>query len=144
MKVICADPGEERLYHELLAMICKREKPDLSEWEKRFMAYQGRNGIPTGKAGLYHIQKKRNIMLKQYPFTVGRQSGACDYVVNDGLVSRQHFEILMREGRFYVRDLNSANGTHVDGRMVGSGRECMLDNNSVITAGNQRFQFNLK
>jgi len=42
----------------------------------------------------------------------------CDIVLDAAAVSRQHARILKFEGNFYVEDLNSRNGTFVNGRQV--------------------------
>ena len=42
----------------------------------------------------------------------------CDIVLESGAVSRQHARIVTREGDFFVEDLNSRNGTFVNGRAV--------------------------
>lgn len=46
---------------------------------------------------------------------VGRDPQMVDCVVSSPHVSRQHCEIQSQEGRFWVRDLNSHNGTYVNG-----------------------------
>ncbi len=52
------------------------------------------------------------------PFVLGRQRGS-DLVVRDSRASRQHAELKpLRPGRWQLRDLESANGTYVDGLKV--------------------------
>ena len=46
---------------------------------------------------------------------VGRHPALCERVIDDPSVSRRHLRIGMAEGRPYVEDLNSVNGTLVDG-----------------------------
>jgi len=48
---------------------------------------------------------------------LGRSSG-CHLVLSDDTVSRRHAELRLVEGRWYVRDLGSSNGTWVNGRAV--------------------------
>ena len=44
-----------------------------------------------------------------------------DLVISDGTVSRHHASITRREGRYELADLNSTNGTFVNGqRLTGS------------------------
>lgn len=47
--------------------------------------------------------------------TVGRHPALCDRVVRDGTVSRRHFRIGLADGKLFVEDLNSLNGTLLDG-----------------------------
>ena len=48
---------------------------------------------------------------------VGRGSG-CDFLLDDDTVSRRHAEIAVRAGLCLVRDLDSCNGTLLNGRFV--------------------------
>lgn len=49
--------------------------------------------------------------------TVGRQDGN-DVKVNDQRASKRHAEIFYNDGSYYLRDLNSANGTLLNGEYV--------------------------
>jgi predicted component of type VI protein secretion system len=46
---------------------------------------------------------------------IGRHPALCDRVIDDPSVSRRHLRIGMAEGKPYVEDLNSLNGTLLDG-----------------------------
>jgi predicted component of type VI protein secretion system len=46
---------------------------------------------------------------------IGRHPALCDRVIDDSSVSRRHLRIGMAEGKSYVEDLNSLNGTLLDG-----------------------------
>ena len=49
---------------------------------------------------------------------IGRHPALCDRVIDDLSVSRRHMRIGMAEGKPYVEDLNSLNGTLLDGAEV--------------------------
>jgi pSer/pThr/pTyr-binding forkhead associated (FHA) protein len=49
---------------------------------------------------------------------IGRHSALCDRVIDDPSVSRRHLRIGIAEGRAFVEDLNSLNGTFLDGAEV--------------------------
>jgi len=75
--------------------------------------------------------------IEQEPLVVGR-SGRGQVNVPDQGVSRQHF-LIAREGNDYViKDLNSRNGTWVDGCRVFSEK---LHHNDSIVAGRTLFLF---
>jgi predicted component of type VI protein secretion system len=65
---------------------------------------------------------------------IGRHPALCDRVIEDPSVSRRHMRIGMAEGKPYVEDLNSLNGTLLDGTEVpqfepvpfAAGQELML------------------
>jgi VWFA-related protein len=50
---------------------------------------------------------------------VGRQDG-CDIVIKEDNISRQHAEITFSNGEFYIIDLNSSNGTYINGIKINS------------------------
>ena len=50
---------------------------------------------------------------------LGREAG-CDLIIDDPTVSRRHALLKFRNGKLKVEDLNSKNGTWVDGRRVSS------------------------
>ena len=62
---------------------------------------------------------------------LGRGSG-CDLSLWDDTVSRRHAEIAVRAGLCLVRDLDSCNGTLVNGRPV---RRARLRRGDVLTLG---------
>ena len=49
---------------------------------------------------------------------IGRHAALCDRVIDDETVSRRHLRIGIAEGRPFVEDLNSLNGTLLDGEEV--------------------------
>jgi two-component system response regulator GlrR len=70
------------------------------------------------------------------PVVVGALLGsakACNLVVSDPAVSRLHAEIVVRDGELWVRDLESRNGTYVDGVRVGT---AMIRDRSTLRLGN--------
>jgi pSer/pThr/pTyr-binding forkhead associated (FHA) protein len=49
---------------------------------------------------------------------IGRHPALCDRVIDDPSVSRRHVRIGMAEGKPHLEDLNSLNGTLLDGAEV--------------------------
>lgn len=68
---------------------------------------------------------------------VGREDA--DIIAADQTLSAQHFEIENREGEFFIRDLESTNGTKVDGRLLTAATK--LENGARIEAGETTFVF---
>jgi hypothetical protein len=62
-------------------------------------------------------------------------------VGNDNLMSRLHFEIRDEPGGWWVRDLNSANGTFLNGEPVAAS---VLKDGDEIVAGKTRFSVDIK
>ena len=70
---------------------------------------------------------------------VGR-SQQCDLSVEDDKLSRNHFMLIKVDGKFEVKDLNSANGLVVNGKKV---KKAILTGNDKILAGTTSFSFTL-
>jgi hypothetical protein len=66
---------------------------------------------------------------------VGRHPALCDRVIDDPSVSRRHLRIGMAEGKPYVEDLNSLNGTLVDGEEVPQFQPVPLAAGQELTLG---------
>lgn len=66
--------------------------------------------------------------------TVGRELGN-DIVIGDSYVGRHHLELIKDEaGAYFVRDLNSTNGTFVNGQKITG--EVPIDEHDIIRIGN--------
>ena len=87
--------------------------------------------LTGSKAGeRYRIVKDRTV--------IGRHPG-CDIVVDSGAVSRQHAAIVYADGKHWVEDLGSRNGTLVNGHRVAERQQ--LETADEISVCDQRFSF---
>jgi serine phosphatase RsbU (regulator of sigma subunit) len=66
------------------------------------------------------------------PVVIGRSS-KCDVVISDGRISSRHLQLSLAADRLMVEDLNSSNGTYMDGVRVLSPTE--FKTNAVIQLG---------
>jgi pSer/pThr/pTyr-binding forkhead associated (FHA) protein len=92
-------------------------------------------------ATLYQIgedgSRQASWVLNDAPFVVGR-NGQAQLSVDDEGVSRRHF-VIVRVGEGHViKDLNSRNGTWVEGRRIVAEK---LHHTDCILAGRTRFVF---
>ena len=86
----------------------------------------------------YFSDEKGNIYhVKRSPFVIGR-SVECDLVIDLKGVSRRHAELIFGEGHFTLRDLDSLNGTKVNGTPVNTQR---LNDADVIKIGRSKLSF---
>jgi predicted component of type VI protein secretion system len=67
--------------------------------------------------------------LSKSAMVVGRDAGA-DIVIDNLGVSRAHCQFVRRGGGFMVQDMNSANGTYVNGTRVGE--QALADNDQIV------------
>jgi hypothetical protein len=63
--------------------------------------------------------------------SIGRDRG-CDLVLRDPEISRRHAQLRFRDGRWILRDLDSTNGTFVNGVRVG---RCQLQPGDYVSFG---------
>lgn len=67
--------------------------------------------------------------------TIGRHPALCEHVIGEESVSRRHFRIGIADGRLFVEDLNSLNGTTLDGRELAPFQPIALRPGQEIRAG---------
>lgn len=65
-----------------------------------------------------HSQEQEYIVLLQDQYIVGKLNTEADFIIQDPSVSRIHAEIERRGGQYFVRDMNSTNGTFVNGQRL--------------------------
>ena len=80
-----------------------------------FLGFEGERA-----SGLYSEDPGTpNIDLRKLPLTVGRTEGYADRVIEDGSVSRMHVRFSRDDqGDLLMRDLNSTNGTWLNGNLL--------------------------
>jgi pSer/pThr/pTyr-binding forkhead associated (FHA) protein len=61
------------------------------------------------------------LAIDQFPCVVGRHPG-CDRRVHNPVVSRRHCAFWLRDGRAWVQDLGSSNGTRLNGKPLTEAR----------------------
>lgn len=81
------------------------------------------------------------IGLDALPLSIGTLRGFADVVLGDQSVSRMHCRIEEREGRVVLVDLNSTNGTWVNGRRLDPSGEVTLQEGDEITLGRSVFTY---
>jgi len=64
-----------------------------------------------------------------------------DYISQNNAVGKVHAEIISRDGRYFVKDLNSKNGTFVNGVRIAANTEYEIKNNDKITFANSEYVF---
>ncbi|WP_372369075.1 FHA domain-containing protein [Candidatus Uabimicrobium sp. HlEnr_7] len=82
-----------------------------------------------GKDEAYNIEDK--------PIIVGRSS-KCDITMSDSHFSRHHFEVGKSGDKYYIKDLNSFNGTLLNEKKI---TEHVIEDSDIITVGKMRFIF---
>ena len=82
-------------------------------------------------------QQPVSVAVTKEVYTVGKDR-SCDLMLDDPTVSRQHCQIITTRERFSIRDLDSTNGTAVNGTRV---KEAFLFPGAVIHVGKVKMEF---
>jgi hypothetical protein len=82
------------------------------------------------------------LILSHSVVRIGRSPEGNDIVVDDAPVSTHHAEIRWQEGKHVIQDLNSTNGTFVDGRRLAE--PCQLYGGDHIVMGNTEWLYQQK
>jgi FHA domain-containing protein/zinc ribbon protein len=78
-----------------------------------------------------------HLLLENEETTVGR-SPDCDVFLDDVTVSRRHALVVRRDGRFFIEDRGSLNGTFLNRRRIESGP---LEDGDELQIGKYRLTF---
>ena len=108
---------------ELLVISYKDEKQEevhaMDALEKKKESIPGDTGpLQKQEAHAFISQNPglwSHIQINQYPFIIGRIPDGCNVVLNFPEISRLHGELQRREEEIWLMDLNSTNGTYVNG-----------------------------
>lgn len=71
-----------------------------------------------------------------YPRQLVGRSAAAELRLADGLCSSRHCEITWKGGAWTIRDLNSRNGTWLDGRRLGPADRAQVEPGALVAFGN--------
>ena len=82
-----------------------------------------------------------NISLKQLPVTIGKLASFVDFAINDNAVSKMHARFEEHEGRVYLCDLNSTNGTVKNGMLIDINKPVALEPGDKLRFGRSCFTY---
>ena len=99
--------------------------------------------IVTGPATLVSREpgELATIYLQNELTVIGKMENAADAVIELPTVSRIHAKIRKREGEYYLTDLNSRNGTSVNGKILKGDEEYCLQDQDQIDFAQARYVF---
>lgn len=82
-----------------------------------------------------------DIFLNKDDFIIGRLADHVDHVIQNSSVGKLHAQVLYRNGACYVKDLNSVNGTFINGNRIDSNKEYELKENDRVLLANSEFVY---
>ncbi|MCB0000431.1 MAG: protein kinase, partial [Anaerolineales bacterium] len=98
---------------------------------------------PRPRAGLHGQEgngRKKMWLLENDLFVIGRYPPA-DLIINQERISRQHAQIEYRDFGYFLRDLDSRNGTFVNGRHLDAVPVRLNDGDEIVFGGAVSFRF---
>ena len=91
---------------------------------------------------LYGRDRGSRIDLRTLPVTVGKAQAYVDAVLPDPSVSRVHARIYKgEEGGILIRDLNSTNGTYINGTRLAPDEKKRVQRGDEVRFGNMEFEY---
>lgn len=112
--------------------------------------YLGEDGcrvkdVGTGKKTEASLEVRglepREVSLEKERVILGKKEGYADVVLKDPTVSRMHAMIERREDGYFLEDLNSLNGTYVNGKPMELKKQLILTDLDEILMGNTSMVF---
>lgn len=84
-------------------------------------------------------EKGETIRMYKESIVLGCMPEGCDYILEGKGVSRMHAKLIKREGSLYVLDLNSTNGTYLNGECIDNGETYELEKGDVVSFSTVEF-----
>lgn len=91
---------------------------------------------------LYHMADGESVAIYEGEFVVGKGFEDVSYRIDGNPnISRRHAMITRSYNDYYIEDLNSTNGTYVNGVKLVPGKKQILQMNDIILLGNEQLVF---
>ena len=81
------------------------------------------------------------IVVSHFPFVIGKEGRLSDFVLSDSRISRMHLEIDRKGDSYFLTDLNSTNGTSLNGRRLNANERAPLSAGSEISIAGIEYVF---
>ncbi|WP_026475704.1 DUF6382 domain-containing protein [Alkaliphilus transvaalensis] len=83
------------------------------------------------------------VNINSNPLVIGKLKDQVDYLIANKTISRVHAEIHHQNGQYYLKDLNSRNGTYINGERINSNIDYSLKDGDQISFANLDYLFTL-
>ncbi|MDP4089739.1 MAG: FHA domain-containing protein [Bacillota bacterium] len=81
------------------------------------------------------------LFINKKAVKIGRLSEGTNFCIRDPMVSKVHAEIRKKRSKYYIIDLNSTNGTYVNGRRLKRGSRRRLVSGDTLKFGEMQYKF---
>ena len=86
-------------------------------------------------------ENENSIVIPYLPFVIGKHAELADFCLSRPTVSRLHLRIDKREGVYIVTDLNSTNGTAVEGYKLQANETVSIRDGDIIAIAEVKYRF---
>ncbi|TMQ09620.1 MAG: FHA domain-containing protein [Deltaproteobacteria bacterium] len=93
---------------------------------------------PSPSPALFVLHGGHRYVVTTTDFVIGRNRVACDLPILDNRIARKHAAVIHRNGRYYLKDLGSADGVHYRGMRIDNKR---IDEGDVFQIGDHDLRF---
>lgn len=122
----------------------RKEKGTIEKKEKELVIEESELetvAMPENACPVLSFENKK-IRLNQPSFLIGRSVALNDYALPHALtMGRVHAEILHEEAGYYILDLNTKNGTYINGKRIESQKKYKLQKGDCIEIGQEKVIF---
>ncbi len=129
----------DRIRRETVSWTKEQQQSEPVKAEEEFQTM-----LLTPKEGSGHIlvaaqPENRDIPVGYVPFVIGKHAGLSDYILDKPTVSRFHVRIMEKDGEYFLTDLNSTNGTKVNGRLLAANEEIILKEGDEVQIAEEKY-----
>lgn len=106
-------------------------------WEAKEVVREERGG----HLYLEPLERERYqpVYIKEKSIVLGSMAEGCNYRLQERGVSRLHAKIMDKGDGIYLLDLNSTNGTYLNGEMIESGQDYKLEEGDMVAFAKSEF-----
>ena len=80
------------------------------------------------------------IQINSFPFIIGSMKEYCMYVIENKLISRIHICLLLKDEKLYIQDMNSTNGTFLNGERIIENMDVQINSGDIVHIANEEFR----
>lgn len=79
--------------------------------------------------------------LTTFPFLIGKLPESSNHIIHNSMISRIHAKIHHREDGYYIEDMNSSNGTYLNGTPLPPHTMILLSDNDIVSFATLNYTF---
>lgn len=98
---------------------------------------------PENGRWLRDLNGRNDICIAYLPFIIGKQERICDFVLDVEGVSRMHLQFFEQNGELFAKDLNSRNGTRINGKQLENEENMRLYNGDEVNICGKKYRFEI-